>query len=198
MAEVLDDLIVARLCPPGADCTFTWTLTSRIGGILRDLETRFGPRDASFTLLGFEFCGERPQVWFPGDCQHVVIQLSESAMSDLVEAVYQASHECVHLLDPVIAGTESVLEEGVAASFALEQARRLNAAFSSGASKYSFAAALADEVTSKHPEAIVKIRDHGIRFSSITPDQLQASCPGLEKRTADILCSGFGAWDGCT
>ena len=78
MAEILDGLLIAKLCPPGSGCTFTWTLVSRFGEMIRDVEALFGPRDRDYTLLGIEFSGTIPQIWFPGNCQHIAIQLGEA------------------------------------------------------------------------------------------------------------------------
>src|SRR5208337_1006395 len=142
MATVHDNLVVARPCPPGSGCTYTWTLASRAGEILRLVEERYGPRDCSFTLLGVEFSEPQPQIWFPGDCRHVVIQLTTSAMNDEIQALYQLAHECVHLLDPVVFGLASVFEEGVATLLSAEYARRLQPSYSPSDAKYDAAARL--------------------------------------------------------
>jgi len=75
------DLIVAHRLPTNNG--YTWTLASRLGGMLRDAEDKFGERDRSYTILSIEFCGDFPQVWYPANCRQVVIQLTESCLTNL-------------------------------------------------------------------------------------------------------------------
>lgn len=196
MATVYDNLIIARACPPGSGYTYTWTLASRAGEILRLVEERYGPRDHSFTFLGTEFTETGPRCWFSGNCRHVVIQLSTSAMNDEVRALYQLSHECVHLLDPVAFGLASVFEEGVATLLSLEYARRLCPAYSPSDAKYDAAARLAKQALMISPSAIRHLRGKGIRFSAFTQTQIESSCPGLSPQSCRVLCTNFQAWDG--
>jgi hypothetical protein len=196
MATVQDNLLIARPCPPGSGCTYTWTLASRAGEILRLLEERLGPRDCSFTLLGVEFCETGPRTWFPGDCRHVVIQLSTSSLTDEIRALYQLAHECVHLLDPVVCGTASVFEEGVATLFSAEYARRLCPTYLPCDAKYDAAASLAQQALTMSPGVIRQLRGEGVRFSAITPEQLRSACSGLSPQICGLLCANFQAWDG--
>jgi hypothetical protein len=83
VAEVHEDLIIARRCPPESGCTFTWTLASRFGEMLREIEKLYGIRDRSFTILGVELGEGLPQIWFPGNCNHIAIQLSRHTMNDV-------------------------------------------------------------------------------------------------------------------
>ena len=110
------DLIIAQ--PLATSNGYTWTLASRLGAMLRDAQQRFGERDASYTLLGFEFCGDVPKLWYPGNCRHVVIQLTQSCLTDLILACYQLAHECVHLLSPSGGSHANIFEEGLATQFA--------------------------------------------------------------------------------
>jgi hypothetical protein len=196
MATVLDNLVVARPCPPGCGCTYTYTLASPTGEIIQLLEDRYGPRDRSFTLLGIEFCGPRPQTWFPNNCQHVVIQLSESAMNDEVRALYQLAHECVHLLDPVVFAQASVFEEGVATLFSAEYVKRLNLTCLSGDAKYDAAAGLAQEALALSPNVIRELRSQGKRFSGFTVEQMRSVCQRLTEPKCRLLCAKFQTWDG--
>jgi len=196
VAIIRDDLVIAQPCPPGSGCTFTYTLASRLGHMLRLLEDRYGPRDRSFTILGFEFCGDVPQIWFPGNCQHVVIQLTLSAMNDLVRAVYQLAHEAVHLLDPVVFGCSSVFEEGVATLFSLEYARSIEPTYAPSHPRYDAAAQLARRALELRPDVVRVLRGRGIRLSGITPGDLVAECPQLAREMAQALCSRFHDWSG--
>lgn len=196
MAQVLDEFVIAQLPPPGANWTYSFTLASRTGEILRLIEEQFGERNRSFTLVGVEFCETGPQCWFPGNCGHIVIQLNTSAMNDRVRAFYQLAHECVHLLDPGVLGTASVFEEGVATLFSLEYARRFWANYPQIESKYTAAARLAGLALTANRNIIRELRSQGIRFSQFTSPQLTAGCPGLPAGVASVLCSSFQAWGG--
>jgi hypothetical protein len=162
--------------------------------MLRELEDQYGPRDPSYTILGLEFCGEVPQVWFPGNCRHVVIQLTPSTMNDVVRAVYQLAHEAVHLLDPGVFGNASVFEEGVATLFSVQYARTIQPSYTPAHPKYDAAARLASRALGLRPDVVKVLRAQGMRFSGITPASLVAACPQLAPEVAESLCVSFQAW----
>jgi hypothetical protein len=195
MATVSDNLIVAHSCLPEAGCTYTYTLASRAGEILHQLEERFGPRDHSFTFLGIEFSETGPRNWFTANCKHIVIQLSTSAMNDEIRALYQLSHECVHLLDPVEWSMASVFEEGVAAMFSLEYTQNISPAYSPFYPKYNAAANLAKEALMISPGVIRHLRGNGVRFSEITSEQLKSVCSGLSPDICRLLSAKFQTWE---
>lgn len=99
--------------------------------------TAFGT--ALSRLLGIEFREGVPQIWFPGNCNHIAIQLGTDALNDVNKALFQLAHECVHLLDPVIFEQASVLEEGLATNFSLIYVRRSNPSYETGSAKYDAA-----------------------------------------------------------
>ncbi|MCC5664618.1 hypothetical protein LC653_11990 [Nostoc sp. CHAB 5784] len=78
MATVQDSLVIANPLPSGDG--YTWTLASRLGEMISDIEAQFGKRvvyrrrHRSWTILGIEFCDSGPQTWFPGDCHIKTIQ----------------------------------------------------------------------------------------------------------------------------
>src|SRR5437763_183874 len=97
---------------------FTWTLPSRLGALLNEAERLYGERDRSYTILGVEFGPGDPQIWFPGNRRHIVIQLADNALENTALAVYQLAHETIHLLSPTGTANAPVLEEGLATAFA--------------------------------------------------------------------------------
>ncbi len=113
---IAGDLMVAHPLQP---IGFTFTLSSRLGQMLQKAEELYGERDKSFTILGIEFKEGVPQIWFPGNCGNVIIQLGLRAMQDVNQALFQLAHECVHLLNPH-AGNGNMLEEGLAVLFSVE------------------------------------------------------------------------------
>src|SRR5215467_11622293 len=94
--EVEIDLLFANPIPGG----YSWTLASRLGHMLRTAEERYGPRDLSYTILGVEFGGDIPHIWYPGNCRHVIVQIARYCINNLQHAYYQLAHECIHLLSP--------------------------------------------------------------------------------------------------
>ena len=92
---------------------YTWTLPSRLGRILREVEELYGLRDSSWTVLGIEFGPRNPHLWYPSSGKNIVIQLGMSAIDHAGLARYQLAHECVHLLAPNGGGKEGpVIERG--------------------------------------------------------------------------------------
>jgi hypothetical protein len=187
MAQIHDDLLIAKRCPPGAGCTFTWTLTTTFGPMLREVETLFGPRDTSYTILGIEFSGSIPQIWFPGNCRHIAIQLGEPTMMDPVRARYQLAHETVHLLDPVVVGGVSVFEEGLATYYQLEYIHREAPKYSTGDPKYDAACQLATKVIAGGTDGVRALRAGGKKLSMFATSDLTAICPGLTAGEATTL-----------
>lgn len=113
--------------PPGGT---SWTLATETGRMLTELEERYGPRDKSWTFLGVEFRFDGPMNWYPKapnkpDPKHVVISLSWKAFRNHKEAMYQLSHECVHLLSPQGKAGAKVLEEGLAKLYSMEIIERV-------------------------------------------------------------------------
>ncbi|MFH1118048.1 MAG: hypothetical protein V1792_29355 [Pseudomonadota bacterium] len=196
MVEILDNLVVAYPCTPEQKCTYTFTLASWTGQILEEVEERYGQRDRSFTLLGIEFCDQNPQIWFPGNCGNIIIQLSLSVINHKVAALHELAHECVHLLDPVPLGGASVFEEGVGTLFAIEYAQRFDQSYYPTVSNYTAAAELVKEALDICPNVIRSIREAGTRFTDITPQQLRSECSDFPQRICDILCKRYATWDG--
>ena len=189
MAEFTSNLLIAQPIAGG----FSWTLASRLGALLAEAETRYGARDPSFTILGFEFRDGVPQVWFPGNRKHVVIQLGAACLSDEPRAVFQLAHECVHLLHPILAGTASVLEEGLATHYSIERVRAIcNVTYSAGNPAHERAAALVDVLLASDPAGIRSLRARHSSLSAVTPDELAVIYPSLKVSSAEELCQRFG------
>jgi hypothetical protein len=96
---------------------YSWTLVTRMGQMLHEIEALHGARDMSWTLLGVEFGPDTPQIWYPGNRKNIAIQLAMNAIENPVIACYQLAHECVHLLAPDGGSGAPVLEEGLATVF---------------------------------------------------------------------------------
>ena len=114
--HIKSDLLYAQ--PLSDHEGYTWTLVSRLGEMLYTAEELFGPRDQSYTILGVEFVDDGPQIWYPGNCKHIIIQLNPLAATDMSRACYQMAHETIHLLAPTGGQNANNFEEGVACYFA--------------------------------------------------------------------------------
>jgi hypothetical protein len=107
--ELAKGFVTERLA---TDDGYTWTLTTRLGAMLRELEQRYGPRDREWTPLGIEFGLDGPMIWFPGNCRNVSIMLSMAAVEDTNQALFELAQEVIHLLSPQGLRGAPVIERG--------------------------------------------------------------------------------------
>ncbi len=193
-------LSLAKPCNPDASCTFSWTLASRMGHILSFAESRYGPRDINWTLLGVEFTSlNAPQVWYPifnGVGKSIIIQLTKSAATDETQALFQLSHEVVHLLTPAGPGAlATVLEEGLATYNSLDYLRSIGdpvAPSYIAAPRYLRAYRAVNRLAERSDFAngIKRLRATG-RFSRVTAGDLLQVYPGLPFTEAMLLSETF-------
>ncbi len=155
----------------------SWTLTTHTGEMLTELEERYGPRDKSWTLLGVEFFEHGPNVWYPRDMnkphpRHIAIRLSPEAYTNYKEAMYQLSHECVHLLSPSGGAKAPVMEEGLAKLYSMEIIVRLcghpPGQNYGNVSAYDNAAGFVQQLLQIDGNAIRKLRDKEPAFFKMT------------------------------
>lgn len=199
-AHVERGLLLAEPCSSG--CAYTWTLASRLGQALRAAESRFGPREQGWTLLGVELARvEAPQLWYPSfgaTNRQIVIQLTADVASDERRALYQLAHEVVHLLNPKREPV-SRFEEGLATLFALEF---LNAqGFAVGpdfiaAARYRAAYDDTARLAALHPDgrfdvAVRLLRQNADGLSPLTAEQIALSFPNATAALAEALSRPF-------
>ncbi|MCX8461998.1 hypothetical protein OTH22_00925 [Bacteroides fragilis] len=80
---------------------YTWTIVSRLGDMLNEAEALFGERDKRYTILGIELANiKQPQIWYPSECNHVIIQVTEDCSNSMEKAIFQVAHEAIHCLCP--------------------------------------------------------------------------------------------------
>jgi hypothetical protein len=192
MAIIHDPLIITNRLP--SKTGYTWTLASRLGEMIEYMEAEFGQRDRSWTILGIEFAEDGPQIWFPGDCGHMIIQLNYSTLVDEVRALFQLAYQCIHLLDPAVFGSATVLEEGLATHFSLQYIKQFHSNYSTGDTKYAAAGGLAAQLLYNSPISIKNLRSQGIKIWQITASQLLQECPQLSKSVARTLATSFQDW----
>ncbi len=197
MTDVHETLIIARPFPPESEGAYTFTLASRLGQMLDIAEQRFGPRDKSFTILGFEFREGMPQIWFPGGRKRVIVQLDASSMNDPNLPLFQMAHQSVHLLTPVLSANASVLEEGLATYFSKEyMAAHLGSVWLTGDQKYDHAEVLARKLLLFNADAIKALRERISVISEATAQDILKTCPSLSPPLAEQLALPFQSWDG--
>lgn len=184
------DLLFAT--PLSSGDGYTWTLASRLGAMLRKAEDRFGPRDKSYTILGVEFGGDVPQIWYPGNCRNIVIQLTPNCTDDLIRACYQLAHECVHLLAPTGGQNANNLEEGLATQFSHEYVEEnFNIRYDAGVKAYEQARKVVARLLATNPDCIRNIRKGNPELSKIIPDQILDEVPTASRQDVEYLCQPF-------
>ncbi|MGL1115795.1 hypothetical protein, partial [Vibrio vulnificus] len=138
---------------------YTWTLASRLGSMLQEIENLYGKRDKSWTFVGVEFEASGPQNWFPGNCGNIAIQLNTNALQNDILAHYQLAHEAVHLLAPDGQCGAPVIEEGLATIYSEDYiAREHGATGYTNMPSYIEAAKSVRELLMFDPDAIRKLR----------------------------------------
>lgn len=157
---------------------YSWTLASRCGQILSDIQNRYGKRDESYTLVGIEFVENGgPQIWFPGDCGNIVIQLAINSLDNNEIACFQLSHECVHLLSPTGRLKANYLEEGLACYYSkIYMDKEFNLDTTSWIyeiEKYKIAYELVAKLISSNENIIKKLREIEPSFYNISFDLLR-------------------------
>lgn len=189
--NVNSELLVTQRLPDSSG--YTWTLASRLGEMLQMAEELFGQRDISYTILGVEFIVGIPQIWYPGNCKHVVIQLNQYAATDMLQACYQMAHETVHLLSPTGGNSANNFEEGVACYFAAYYLKnKLNASnWEPTLQSYKQALALITPRLDEDIYCVRRLREHQPSFSEISDKQIRAEFPNLTLGNVNFLIKKF-------
>ena len=171
---------------------YTWTLASRLGQMLGIAQAQFGERDLSYTILGIEFAQDGPQIWYPGNSKHIVIQLGLKSLDEPVRASYQLAHECIHLLSPTGGRNATVLEEGLATYFSQQYIyKNFNEDWHSGMQSYEIASALVRKLLALDAYAIKHLRHEVPVISKISKGLLLKHYPALGEEVAGKLAQPF-------
>ena len=188
MAELRESLIIAKPTHEG----YSWTLPSRLSHMLRTAEEVYGRRDLSYTILGVEFSEAGPQVWYPGNCNHIVIQLGIECLNEPHQAFFQLAHECIHLLSPSGNRNATALEEGLATHFSITYMyETFQACWYPSMMSYKKACNAVEELLAVDSNAIKQLRQQQSKISSITEDEILAAYPSIKLETAQYLSQAF-------
>jgi hypothetical protein len=176
---------------PAEKAAGQWTIASRVADALAVAESRFGPRDGTFRLLGYIFDGKIPRLGTDLAQKTLLLLLADYTEQDFNQAIYQLSHEVVHMLAPVGSGRPTYLEEGLATLFS-EQYTHQATGLMYGSPIPSYTVArdavrkfMADDQTMRALRAIQPT------FSAVTPAMLKAANAGCADDVAILLCSTF-------
>ena len=174
---------------------YSWTLATVLGEALLKAEEFFGCRDKRYTLLGIDYA-KKGGSWFPGNCKHIIIHLSQECLTDRQDAYLQLSHATIHLLSPTGKRSANNLEEGLAHYFS---AYYMNSIFGDGwwhhkilSRNHRKAFQTCSKLLSLDKDAIKKLREIQPTISKITSDQILNLYPTLPKEDADFLSRKFG------
>ncbi|GAB9109794.1 hypothetical protein [Bradyrhizobium diazoefficiens] len=178
-------------CRPLPNGGYSWTLTSQLSELLAEAERRFGPRDMSWTPVGIEFCGDIPHLWYPGNRRHVSIILTDLARQDICRALFQLSHEVIHLLAPTGGVGAPVIEEGLATLFSNEISARHRLNVFYNVASYIEAADLTRKLLDAYPDGIRRMREKEITFKNFKPSLVSEMCPDFPADIAERLCQPF-------
>ena len=183
---------------------YTWTLTSKFAQILREAERRYGQRRHLWTLLGIEFTTDKqPKVWYPYAQQgekFIIVQLTQKARCNPREALFQLSHEVIHLLSPIGGGIQSnVFEEGLASYFAIESLKKQGYHIKKldryiSHSHYQAAYQAIASLYNTYPQSdaiIATLRQQVTTFKQLSPQQLQHAFPKISLTLIQQLLRPF-------
>jgi hypothetical protein len=171
---------------------YAYTLTQKLGEYLREAERRHGQRNMEWTILGIEFSGTIPHVWFPYTEKLVSVMLTESAALDPNRALFQLAHEVVHLLEPSPLTPTTVFEEGLATMFSHEICTREQIAMHSDIPSYLAAEAALKDLLAIYPDAVRTIRKVIRRpFVDLTSDEILQAVPDAPLDLAKTLAEKF-------
>lgn len=172
---------------------YSYTITSKLGHILRTAEEKYGPRDYTYTILGVEFnLDGHPRIWYPENCKNIIIQISLNCINDINRAVFQVAHEAIHCLCPTGTKSANVLEEGLANLFSIEYTlANENGVWSSNSQKYTEASELVKQLLSYDIEIIKKLRLVQPTISSIDKDLIMKTNAKVPEELAENLTRKF-------
>lgn len=159
--------------------------------LIVEIETLLGNRDESKEILPTVFVDGGPYIMNTLDCNGAWIVLSLNSEMYWPCALYELSHEVVHLLNP-IKGNTTVIEEAVATYFSEEMIMKYSGVeFKSNKPSYRRAVDLLLKFKGPIYESINSIREDAGALCSVTPDIILKHQPELDAVTVSKLCETF-------
>ena len=172
---------------------YTWTITTRLGDMLKVATELYGPRDITYTKLGVELIERpKPQIWYPGNTTNVAIQITQSCQFNMSAAIYEVAHETIHCMMPHPGLSANVLEEGVATYFAIYYSNTIMGENRTVEEQsYKFAYEAVEKLLKVKATAISDIRKIQPNLSLITKDILLTTVPQIDSTLSINLLKNF-------
>mgnify|MGYP000765033476 CR=1 FL=1 len=171
---------------------YTWTIVSRLGDMFCEAEKLFGSRDKEYTILGIEFANiEQPQIWYPGNCNHVIIQVTKDCSNNMEKAIFQVAHEAIHCLCPNPKKKATVLEEGLATYFSMYYTHTHKIYYNIDNPQYQIAYDLCSKLLNYDFELVKKARIIEPDISFINKEILLSICSNIDHTLIDELTKFF-------
>ena len=184
-------------------------LEQQVKRYIHILEVLFGTRDPRFLFGRIQKSTNQndvPQIYFPegfhlnGGCV-VNIQISKLPWENywINQGTWQVAHECVHLLDPGLGGT-NIFEEGLASWFQDEPEYHIDMVKEyisrpdferERVENYRNARNLVRECMPELIPAVKELRSEGVRIRDISPDRLAPLLPDVSREKVKQLCTNF-------
>lgn len=171
----------------------------RLAHMLSIAEQSYGPRTHRRTILPVGFHADLPQVFYPSSTT-VEIRLPFNYKAERENSCYMLAHECVHLLSPCDIHSVTVLEEGLATSFAHSYIRDYSTGdwvhspdfwSHSGDQRYDVARALTECFLATRPDAIRRLRSREQFISTINAELIAELYPEVPMFVARSLAARF-------
>ena len=171
---------------------YMWTIVSRLGDMFNKAEELFGVRDKEYTILGIELANNsQPQIWFPGNCKYVIIQITEDCSKNMEKAIFQVAHEAIHCLCPNSKKKVTVLEEGLATYFSMYYTHTYQINYNIDKPQYQVAYDLCSKLLEYDIELIKKARTIESDISLIDKELLLKVCPDIDHTLLNELTKKF-------
>lgn len=188
------------------------SLESVLNAFLYEAETLFGPRLSPYPyeFRGIEFAKKHPQIQFldTNDTESVrntkciTIRLSEDCKDDIARALWQLTHEVVHLLAPVPESEITVLEEGIACWYQRhwvgqcptifpDWTQTANLGYARNEMQYIAAIDLVSTLLSRDSDGVRKLRQLEPVTSKITPALMRTVFPDIGAGFANAITARF-------
>lgn len=171
-------------------------LNNAFSSLLAEAERLYGPRDVTIPYLGVIRQSDGPHIWFSShDSATGMFIAIDADCHNNNQALYQFSHEVVHLLEPNRNPPTILLEEGLAVKFSLEAPQypwsdypqQARISMPTRAPNYHLALTIAETILRGRPDDLIKnIRQKVSSFANWTPELLVKY--GIDQNLADMAC----------
>jgi hypothetical protein len=174
--------------------------------LIAQAEALFGRMTSDWKYTGLGFSEAPPHLLYNPEHAGVMIMLSNRALKDDFQLVFQLAHEVCHLLYPAVSVDLSsephttVLNEGISTFFSVlsvanyfgrEAASDAIASLENHSPKYYSAFLNVSSLLERDPQAVRKIRSLQTMINDVTKLEVKAMLPDIADPELDILLGQF-------